>query len=439
VLKAARHAPDVLAVGVLAALAIGHAMNLTPDRRSKAAGAPPPRTRDDDHSPSSYEAREPGRGRAARSPAQIPARGWIDIAWRVFQGYNGDRLGFVAGGVTYFTLLSIFPALSAFVSLYGLFFDVNEVWTHLRLLAGMLPFGVLEFLGEQMQRIASKSTSGLGLTFVTSLLISIWSANGSVKSLIYGLNVAYHETEKRNFFRYALLTLTFTIGGVVAVLLVTAVVVVTPVVLSYFPYLPAAELALLRWPALFLFYVAVLTLLYRYGPCRSRARLRWLTPGGFFAAVLNLGGSGLFSWYLSNVANYDATYGSLGTIMGFMFWIWVSTVVVLLGAELNAEMEHQTARDTTTGQEKPLGDRGALVADTVGPRRGKPGAAKFTMAGAEELSRRILLRNARKPHAETKEEDAKVEALSQPSKEPDPVTKAVVEGQPEKRPKKRRR
>jgi membrane protein len=344
-------------------------------------------------SPERLDEQEPGRGRAARRPSQIPPKGWQDILWRVGSAYFGDRIGFVAGGVTFFTLLSIFPAITAFVSLYGLFADPATAHRHFDVLYGFLPASVVQFLSEQAVRVASGDTPQLSLTFAGSLLFSLWSANASVRSLFYGLNIAYHETEKRNLIRYNVLTLAFTAGGILFVVATTALVVVAPVALSFLGWEGgAADMAVLRWPLLFVIYVAALSVMYRYGPCRSRARWRWLTWGAVFAALLNLLISALYNFWLSNIANLDAAYGSLGAIMGFMIWTQLSIVAILMGAEVNAEIEHQTARDTTTGPEKPMGERGAIVADTLGARKGAPAAVGFTLKHAEELSRRALLR-----------------------------------------------
>lgn len=408
--RAARQGAAFAGVGGVAALA-GYflarlinahppAQDLLPDRQARdhEVGDPPPLEQGAALTPEHYEAQEPGRGRLARTPLEIPLKGWIDIFWRLVHNFNGDRVPFVAGGVTFFTILAIFPALGVFVSLYGLFADASTAREHLGWLYGVVPQGVLAFVGDQMERIAGRSQQSLGLAFAGSLLLSLWSANASVKTLIYGLNIAYHETEKRNFFRYTLWTLSMTFGGLTFVLFTTGIVVGTPALLGLFGRsLDLEVLRVVRWPALFVGYVTMLSLLYRYGPCRQTARWRWLTVGGLVAAVLSMGVSALFSWYLSNVADYDATYGSLGTLMGFMVWTWWSVIVVLIGAELNAEMEHQTVHDTTTGAARPMGLRGALVADTIGPRRGAPGFIQYTVDGALELSRRFLVRRGRDP------------------------------------------
>jgi membrane protein len=345
--------------------------------------------------PEDHEAREPGRGRIARHPHQIPHKGWIDIAWRVGASYFGDRVGFVAGGVTFFILLSLIPTLGAFVTIYGLFADPNDAWMRLAFLYSVLPANVTQFLGAEMARLAAGSTSQLTFTLIWTLGLSLWTANNGIKTLFYGLNVAYHEVEKRNIVRYNLICFAFTLTGLAAVLISAALVVGVPVVLGT---LGLAEewqaLAPLRWPILFVLYVGALAVIYRFGPCRARARWRWLTPGAVFAAVLSVLTSFLFSWYLTTFVRLDS-YGPLATAMGFLLWTWISVQVILMGAELNAEIEHQTAQDTTTGDPRPLGERGAVMADTVGPRRGSPAALTFTLRHAEALADRLGRRRNR--------------------------------------------
>ncbi|MBW8304287.1 MAG: YihY/virulence factor BrkB family protein [Brevundimonas sp.] len=346
--------------------------------------------------PEDFEAKEPGRGRLAQRPEHIPHKGWIDIFWRVGASYFGDRVGFVAGGVTFFVMLSLFPTLAAFVTLYGLFADPADAWGRLQFLYSVLPSGVAEFLGGEMQRLAENATTTLTFTLAWTLALSLWTANGAIKVLFYGLNIAYHEVERRNFVRYNLTCMAFTITGLISILVTAGLIVGVPVVMGVFGLADEwAHLAPLRWPILGTVYVAALTVIYRFGPCRSRARWRWLTPGALFAALLSVILSLLFSWYLQTFVR-TASYGPLAAMMGFLLWTWLSVQIILMGAELNAEIEHQTAIDTTTGEHRPIGDRGAVVADTVGPRRGNPAALAFTLKHAEALSDRLLKRRIRR-------------------------------------------
>ncbi len=313
-------------------------------------------------------AREPGRGRAAEAPAEIPPRGWRDILLRVIWAIPEDRVLSTAGSVAFFALLAVFPALTTVVSLYGFFADAGTIYTHLSLLEDVVPEGVLTLLGEELTRVASQRGDTLGVTFLIALVVSFWSANSGVAALFDALNVVYKEREKRSLLRFYATTFLFTLGGVLFVLLSIASVVVLPVALGLFGAATLAErfVAVARWPALLLAVMFALALLYRFGPSRRVAKWRWVTWGSVLAAVLWVVVSMLFSWYVASFDSYNRVYGSLGAGVGFVTWIWLSAVVVLIGAELNAETEHQTARDTTGGRPKPLGVRGAVVADTVG-------------------------------------------------------------------------
>jgi membrane protein len=311
---------------------------------------------------------EAERGRRAETPTEIPSRGWKDIAWRVYEQFGKDRVMSVAAGVTYYTLLAIFPAIAALVSIYGLFADPATIQTHLSALSGVLPDGAVEIIGDQVKRISSQGGGTLGLSFVIGLLIALWSANAGMKAVFDALNIVYGEEEKRSFIKLNLWSLGFTVGAILFLLLALAGIVALPVVLNYVGLGSGLEwlIRLGRWPVLLIVVVAALAVLYRYGPSRDQAEWKWLTPGSIFAAVVWLVGSILFSWYVANFGSYNETYGSLGAVIGFMTWIWLSAVVVLTGAEINAEIEHQTAHDTTVGHRQPMGARGATMADTVG-------------------------------------------------------------------------
>jgi membrane protein len=208
----------------------------------------------------------------------------------------------------------------------------------------------------------------LGLAFFGGLLASLWSANAAIKALFDALNVVYGEKEQRNFFKLTILSLSFTAAMILFLVLAMIGIVVIPAILDLLHLGKVGELIinLLRWPALLAVVVLGLAVMYRYGPCRADARWRWITWGSIAAAILWLLVSMLFSWYASNFGSYDKTYGSLGAVIAFMVWTWISMTVVLMGGELNAEIEHQTARDSTPGRPKPMGKRGARMADTLG-------------------------------------------------------------------------
>jgi membrane protein len=312
---------------------------------------------------------EADRGRQADTPSQIPAKGWKDILWRVYKEFSDDRVLAVAAGVTFYGLLALFPAVAALVSLYGLFADAGTINEHIAAMSGFLPGGATEIIGEQVKRIASKPGGTLGFAFFSGLAISLWSANAGMKAMFDALNIVYEEEEKRSFFKLNLMSLTFTLCAIVAILIAIGAVVVLPIVLKFVGLGgPVVEWLVYigRWPALLLVILVGLAFLYRYGPSRDEPQWRWVSWGGAVASALWLATSMLFSWYVGSFGNYNETYGSRGAAIGFMTWIWRSTTIVLLGGEINAEMEHQTAKDTTVGPEEPLGTRRAKMADTVG-------------------------------------------------------------------------
>ena len=312
------------------------------------------------------------RGRLANSPSEIPARGWKDILRRVYSNISEHRVLALAAGMTYYSLLAIFPAIAALVAVYGLFADPTAITRHLDQVSGILPGGAVDVARDQLTRVASKGSGTLGTTFVIGLVISLWSANAAMKSLFDTLNIVYGEKEKRGFLRLNAVSLSFTLAGIIFVLAALGAVVVIPVVLNFIGLSNFADLMLriARWPAMFIAVALALALIYRYGPSREAPQWRWITWGSAAAAVLWLVASALFSLYAASFGKFNETYGSLGAVIGFMTWLWISAIVILLGAELDAEMEHQTARDTTTGSPKPMGTRGARMADTVGAAEG---------------------------------------------------------------------
>ncbi|MGO4573176.1 YihY/virulence factor BrkB family protein [Microvirga sp. 2TAF3] len=318
-----------------------------------------------------HRARESGRGRSAEKPQHIPWLGWKDILYRLKDEISQDRVGTIAAGTTFFILLALFPALTALVSLYGLVADPVTIGEHLADMQGYVPAAMIDLIGGELQRLISNRAGTLGLSFVGGVLLALWSANSGMRALFDALNVAYDETEKRGFLKLLLISFSFTFGAIVFFILLINVVVGIPLIVRFINLGPLGDLLVTLLPAALMFGVALLGLavLYRYGPSRTFARWRWVTPGSLVASVVWLIFSILFSWYLSSWADYSATYGSLGAIIGVMMWIYLSLWVVLVGAELNAEIEHQTAQDTTIGPDKPLGVRGATMADDVGEAR----------------------------------------------------------------------
>lgn len=320
-----------------------------------------------DTAPAEAPPAEPGYGQDAVKPAEIPSKGWWSIAKRVAMESNEDRVMTEAAGITFYALLSLFPAMTAMVSLFGLFADRQTIAAHLGDLQGVLPQGGMSIISDQLDRLLASPQQALGFGAIVGLLVALWSANQGTKAMLDALNIVYEETEKRSFVFRTILSLGMTLGALVFVLIAMGAIVVLPVMLKFIWLGQGIEtaLSLVRWPIMLVAMTLLLAVLYRYGPSRELARWRWVTYGGVFAAVTWLIASAGFTWYVANFGNYDATYGSLGAVIGFMTWIWLSSIVVLVGAELNAEMEHQTARDTTTGPERKLGQRGAVMADKV--------------------------------------------------------------------------
>ena len=274
--------------------------------------------------------------------ADQPLRGF-NLLKRIFVRFGEDRVMTVAGGITFFSLLAIFPAIAALVSIYGLFSDPSRLTGQIQTLHDVLPSGGMEVLGDQMSRVASQGRSALGTTFLISLAISLWSANSGMKALFDALNIVYNVPERRSFIRLNAVTLTFTLGAIGFILLALAALVVLPVAASYVGL--GSEIAQIlnigRWPVLLIVLMFALVLIYRFGPNRERVKWRWITCGSAIAALLWLGASALFSWYAENFANFNRTYGTLGAVIGFMMWLWMSAMVILIGAELDAELERR--------------------------------------------------------------------------------------------------
>lgn len=306
--------------------------------------------------------------REASSPTRIPLAEWRHILVDTWREFQEDQIASVAGSIAYSGILAMFPAMAAFVSLYGLFADVHTVHQQLSVLSGVVPAEALKLVGSQMERIAAnKHHTDFGFAFLGGLLISLWSANAGMKAMLRGLNIAYEEKETRGFVRQNATSLALTIGGVLFLLVAAAGVVVAPIALhAVHLYRRLGGLALLRWPVLLAFAVLGLAVLYRFGPDRAQPRWRWVTPGSLAATTLWIIASLALSWYISNFGSYNATYGSLGALFGFLTWIWISALIVLLGAELNCEVER---RIRSPRPRTPKTGRGKTAGDTGGGRR----------------------------------------------------------------------
>jgi membrane protein len=312
--------------------------------------------------------RDSGRGRSAESPRDIPRRGWRDIAWRVKDQIKEDRLSIISAGVAFYGLLAIFPALIALVAIYGLAFDPQQVEQHVASLSAMLPEQAKNILLEQLHSLTSTGGTALGFGAIAGIVLALWSASAGVRTLMEALNVAYDEEEDRGVIRFYGTALLLTLGAIFGVLVAIGAVVALPAVINMIGLGNLLEnvVSYARWPILALAVILGLAIVYRFGPSRRPARWAWVSPGAVVATVLWIAGSALFSLYVSKFGNYNETYGAMGAVVILLMWFLLSAYAVLIGAEVNAEMERQTRKDTTRGGSQPLGRREAHAADTVG-------------------------------------------------------------------------
>ena len=306
-------------------------------------------------------------GRHAQAPRKISRRGWWLVLQRVWQQNNEDNLGVVAAGCAFYTLLAIFPAMTAFVAIYGLWFNPADVERQLETVASLLPPAAFSLLNDRLTALTSTGNFKLGWGAALGLIIALYSATAGTKSLFAALNIVYDEREKRSFIAFNLQSIVFTLGSILGLVIALALVVVLPAVLNFLGFGGGTDLVLrlVRWPLLAGLVMLSLSLLYRFGPSRRGARWQWINPGAILGTLLWLLASAGFSFYVTSFASYDKTYGSLGAVVVLMLWLWVSAYAVLLGGELNSELELQVVKDTTIGPDRPMGRRGAYAADNV--------------------------------------------------------------------------
>jgi membrane protein len=328
----------------------------------------------DDRAADRYLAEEGvDRGRGAESPREVPPRGWKDVLVRVMRQVKSDNVPLLAAGVAFFALLALVPSLVALVSVYGLVAEPADIQRNIEDALAAAPTEVQDLVSSQLSSIVESEPSGLRLGAIVGLALALWSASAGVKHLIGAINVAYDEDEGRGFFKLRGLALGMTLGAILVAAVALGVFVVLPATLDGGGSEGTARTALLivRWPLLALVALAVLAVLYRWSPDRDRARWRWVSPGAIFATVGWVVASIGFSIYTANFGKYNETYGALGAVVVVMLWLFISAYVVIAGAELNAELERQTAVDSTTGPSRPLGERQAYAADTVGQSTAK--------------------------------------------------------------------
>jgi membrane protein len=312
-----------------------------------------------------------GRGRSAESPGEIPARGWKDVLWRSWNEVSDANLFLVAGGVTYAVLLALFPGLAALVAIYGLVLNPEQVEKQVGALSGVLPEQSRQLLADELHQLISASNGTLGLSAAFGLLLALWSASRGMSGLITALNIAYEEKERRGFFKLNLLAVGLTLALLVGGLIVIALVAILPAAVQFIGLGESTKwlLLVLEWPLLIAVIMTGLACLYRYAPDRDKAQWRWVSPGAIAATSLWIVASIGFTVYVANFNSYDKTYGSLGGAIILLTWLYLSALVVLLGAVINAQLEKQTQKDSTEGPSNAMGQRGAQAADTLGSAR----------------------------------------------------------------------
>jgi membrane protein len=309
------------------------------------------------------------RGRGADTPQEIPAKGWKDIAKRALKEVKADQVPLLAAGVAFYVLLALFPAIIAGVSIYGLVADPQTVRDQINQLAQTLSPETAKLIGQQVQQVTSSAGGALGLATVLGILTALWSASSGMKALITGVNLAYDEPEGRKFVKLRGLSILMTLAAMVVLGVALALIVGFPAVPDSWPTVLQWTAAIVRFVLLAVLLMAGLAALYRYAPDRDKPKWSWASPGSVVATVLWVLASVGFSIYVNAFGNYNKTYGALAGVIILMFWLYLTAFVVLVGAEVNAEMELQTAKDTTAGPTRPIGDRDAHAADHVAESR----------------------------------------------------------------------
>jgi membrane protein len=315
------------------------------------------------------EARSKAKLNPTRTPLEVLREDWHKVLRSLWKEIKEDNLALVSAGVGFYSLLAIFPAIGAIVALYGLIADRATIGEHLSFIRSVLPRDAYQLLADQVRELTSGEPAELGFGFVVGVLISMWSASRAIIALTTALNIAYEEDEERGFVTINLLALGFTLAGLAVMLAAMLILGGLPAVVEQMdlPDWQASLILLLRWPPLAILALIGLAFLYRYGPSRADAKLQWLSPGAIFAMLAWILASAGFSLYVTNFGKYNETFGSLAAGVILLFWFYVSAYAVCIGAEINAEIEYRTRGDTTTGRPRPIGRRGATVADTKSP------------------------------------------------------------------------
>jgi len=308
-------------------------------------------------------------GEQASTPTQIPAKGWWQVVKRGWKEASEDQVPLLGAGVAFFGFLALFPALAAFTLIYGLVADPATISAQTQTLTASLPPEARTLLVGQLDQLASVPQQSLGWGLMLAIVLALWSASGGVGNLITAVNIAYDEEKKRGFVKDKLLALGVTVGAVIFMALIVALMAGVPVVLGFLDVNGPLRwvIEVVRWLLLAALVMVALAVLYRVAPDRDAPKFRWVSAGAATATVLWLVASAAFSLYVTFFGNYAKTYGALAGVVLLMLWLWLTSYAILLGAEINAESEEQTVKDTTSGPEQPLGRRGAVKADSTPP------------------------------------------------------------------------
>jgi membrane protein len=322
---------------------------------------------DPDRPPAGAPGEQQLPGIHAEKPTEIPWAGWKQIVKRAWAENKADNMPIIAGGVAFFGFLSIFPALIALLSLYGLVATPETVARQVESLSAQLPESAAQIIEEQLNAIVANSGSALTVGLIVSILAALWSASGGVGNLITAVNLAYDEVETRNFVKLKLMSLGLVLASIVFVLITFGLVAVVPAVLDALPLGVVGTILaqVVRWVLLLAVFAGALAVLYRVAPDRDAPRFTWVSLGAVVVTVVWAIVSVGFSLYVDNFGSYDKTYGAIAGVIVLMLWLYLTCYLILLGAEINSEAEHQTAHDTTEGEPQPMGSRDAKVADSL--------------------------------------------------------------------------
>lgn len=316
------------------------------------------------------------RGQGADSPAQIPAKGWLDIAKRTGKQVVADNVSIVAGGVAFYVFVALVPTLIAVISLYGLVANPVDVARQLGPFLAALPPDAADLVRNQVEAITGQEETSLGFGLAIGVIVALVGASKGMLALVSALNIAFDETETRKFVPLRGVALLLTVGLAIGTAVGVGGMVLVQDVAASLGDLAKTAVTVLRWPVLALLVVLGLAALYRYAPDRSTPKWRWVTPGAVVATLLWLVGSIAFSVYVTNFGSYNETYGTLGAVVVLLLWLLLSAYAVVLGAEFDGEIERQTVKDSTEGGSQPLGQRGSYAADTVASDADLAGAGR---------------------------------------------------------------